>query len=103
MTTDVRDLFESLRPRLAALCREHRVSELALFGSALGDDFRETSDFDLLVEFEPEAEIGFLAMARLQSDLEDLLGRTVDLVPRSGLKPALRDQVIADARPLYAA
>jgi predicted nucleotidyltransferase len=61
------------------------------------------SDIDLLVTFEPEARVGFLALARMQRELEELLGRKVDLVPKGGLKPAIRDAVLATARVLYAA
>jgi len=42
------------REQLAAICREYRVRRLALFGSALRDDFDpERSDLDFIVEFEP--------------------------------------------------
>ena len=88
---------------IAALCRRYRVRELALFGSALRDDFRPDSDLDLLVTFDPEAEIGFLELAGLQRELATLLGRTVDLVPKRGLKPTIRDDVLASTRLLYAA
>jgi predicted nucleotidyltransferase len=39
----------------------------------------------------------------VQHELEDLLGRQVDLVPKGGLKPAIRDSVLATAQVLYAA
>lgn len=88
---------------LAELCRRYRVSELALFGSMLLEDRGQDSDIDLLVSFEPAARVTFLTLARMRSELEALLGRRVDLVPKDGLKPAIRDQVLASARVLYAA
>ena len=84
-------------------CRQYRVRELAVFGSALRDDFKPTSDIDLLVEFEPNARIGFLTLARMQRELAALLGRQVDLVPKSGLKPIIRQSVISEAKVIYAA
>jgi predicted nucleotidyltransferase len=89
--------------RLAALCRRYHVRELALFGSALREDFSANSDIDLLVEFEPHAEIGFWDLSGLQIELEQLVGRRVDLVPKHGLKPPLREHVLAGSRMLYAA
>lgn len=89
--------------KIAALCRRYRVRELALFGSALRDDFRPDSDLDLLVLFNPEAEVGFLDLAALQRELTTLLGRTVDLVPKRGLRPMIKDDVLASTRLLYAA
>jgi predicted nucleotidyltransferase len=88
---------------LADLCRRYQVHSLALFGSVLSEDFRPDSDVDVLVDFDPNAQIGFIALARLQRELAELLGRPVDLVPKRGLKPIIRDQVLASAEEIYAA
>lgn len=86
-----------------ALCRRYRVAELSLFGSARRAGFRPNSDVDLLVEFEPDAEPTFLTLAGLQRELAEALHRKVDLVPKGGLKPLIRDEVLASAEVLYAA
>jgi len=88
---------------LTNFCRRYQVRELALFGSMLGPGFDSDSDVDLLVSFEPAARITFLTLARMQRELEAIMGRPVDLVPRDGLKPIIRSQVLASARVLYAA
>ncbi|MBI3269265.1 MAG: nucleotidyltransferase domain-containing protein [Planctomycetes bacterium] len=88
---------------LAELCRRHHVRELALFGSALGPDFGDESDVDLLVEFHSGFEVGLLTLLALQAELALLLGRRVDLVPKAGLKSMIRDEILAQARVLYAA
>jgi len=88
---------------IAALCRRYAVRELSLFGSALRADFRPESDLDLLIEFEPEAGVGLLTLAQIQHQLERLVGRDVDLVPKDGLKPLIRDCVLSEAQVLYAA
>lgn len=89
--------------RLAAVCRRHHVRELAVFGSALRPDFRPESDVDLLVTFEPGARVGLLDFSRLRDDLEELVGRRVDLVPKDGLNRHIRDEVLASAIVLHAA
>jgi predicted nucleotidyltransferase len=89
--------------RIAAVCRLWQVTELSLFGSVLRDDFKPESDVDVLVTFAPEAEIGFLALAKMQRELSGILGRPVDLVPKDGLKPLIRNQVLASAHVVYAA
>ena len=89
--------------RIVEFCRRNHVRSLALFGSVLREDFHPDSDVDLLVEFEPEAHVGFLALSRMQRELSFLLGRPVDLVPRDGLKPVLREKVLSSAEVLYAA
>jgi predicted nucleotidyltransferase len=85
------------------LCQRYRVRELALFGSALRDDFSAGSDVDLLVEFEPEAQVGFMTLAKMQRELSAILHRQVDLVPKGGLKPRIRQAVLSSAEVLYAA
>lgn len=83
-------------------CRRNQIQSLAIFGSVLRADFRSDSDIDILVEFEPKARVGFLAMGRMQRELTALLRRSVDLVPKEGLKPLIRDAVLADAEVVYA-
>lgn len=89
--------------KIAAFCRENHIRSLALFGSVLRDDFRPDSDVDVLVEFDPDVKIGFLALGRIGRQLSDLLQRPVDLVLRDGLKPRLRDSVVTAAEIVYAA
>ncbi|RIK46696.1 MAG: nucleotidyltransferase [Chloroflexi bacterium] len=88
--------------RLAEICRRYQVRELALFGSVLRDDFSADSDVDVLVEFEPEAFVGLVHLGHLQEDLERVVGRRVDLVPKRGLKLFVRDTVLAEAEVIYA-
>jgi hypothetical protein len=89
--------------QLVEVCRRYDVALLELFGSSSRGDFRPDSDVDLLVEFLPGARVGFLHLARLQLDLEELIGRKVDLVPRAGLKAVIRDDILREARALFAA
>ena len=95
--------LEIPREQLAAFCRRHHVRELALFGSALRGDFSVSSDVDLLVEFEPDAQVSFMTLARMQRELSAIFSRPVDLVPKGGLKPAIRQDVLASAEVIYAA
>ena len=88
---------------LAELCQRYGVQELALFGSAGTERFRPASDLDFLVTFQPQARPGFLTLTRLQRDLEALFQRKVDVVPKKGLKAAIRDSVLATAQVVYAA
>jgi hypothetical protein len=86
--------------RLAELCRMHHIRRLAVFGSALRDDFTPESDVDILVEFEPGHSRG-LAFFGVQDELSELIGRRVDLNTAGWLSPYFRDEVIAEAVVLY--
>ena len=90
------------RERITDFCRHNQVKSLELFGSVLRADFRSDSDVDLLVEFEPKARIGFLALSRMQRELAALLEHPVDLVPKDGLKPAIREDVLVSTEVIYA-
>ncbi|MCE0764940.1 nucleotidyltransferase family protein [Pseudonocardia kujensis] len=81
----------------------HGICRLALFGSALRSDFGPDSDVDLLVEFLPGRTPGLLHLAQMELELEGHLGHPVELRTYEDLSRYFRDQVTADARPLYAA
>jgi predicted nucleotidyltransferase len=53
------------KEQIADFCRRHHIRRLAIFGSALRSDFNESSDIDILVEFEPEHSPGLFGMARM--------------------------------------
>ncbi len=96
------DLTPNVLKAIKDLCERYRVKELSIFGSALREDFKTDSDIDLLVEFEPKAQIGFVTLSRMRRELSAILNRPVDLVPKGGLKPKIREIVISSAKVLYA-
>ena len=91
------------RAHIAAFCRRHSIRELRLFGSALRDDFRDDSDVDLLVEFEPSATVGLLGLAKMELELSELVGRKADLRTAGDLSRYFRQDVLDGASVLYAA
>lgn len=88
---------------LTRFCRRNHIRTLSLFGSALRGELRESSDVDLLVEFEPNHVPGFFGLVRMEEELTEIVGRKVDLRTRGELSRYFRDQVASEARPLYAA
>lgn len=88
---------------IAAVCRRYGVKELSIFGSAARGELRPESDFDLLVEFLPEANVDLVDHFAAESELTKILGRKVDLVSKRALRRALREEVLSDARTIYAA
>ena len=70
------------RGKLAAFCKENGIRRLAVFGSALRDDFGPDSDVDLLVEFEPDRIPGLMGLAGMEIELSEMFGRDIDLLTR---------------------
>lgn len=91
------------KEKIADFCRRHNVRQIQLFGSALREDFGPDSDVDVLVEFEPDAQVGLIALSRMRRELEEIFQRPVDLVPHDGLKPRIREAVLSSAEVIYAA
>lgn len=86
---------------IAAFCERHHIRKLSLFGSVLREDFREDSDVDVLVEFEPDTEISLFDMGEMQVELSELLGRDVDLKTAGFLSRYFRDEILGKAVPVY--
>jgi len=74
------------RRRIDEFCRKWRISEFALFGSVLRDDFRPDSDVDVLVRFTPDARWGLLDVCRMENELRAVFGRDIDLVTRDAVE-----------------
>jgi uncharacterized protein len=95
------------REKLAAFCRKWEICELALFGSALRDDFRPDSDLDFLVTFAPSATWSLLDHAAMERELSELTGRPVDLVSKRAIERShnwiRRRSILESAQVLYAA
>ena len=86
---------------LAAFCENNHIVRLSAFGSVLRDDFHDASDVDLLVEYAPDARIGYLTMMRMEGELTDKIGREVDLRTPSELGKRFRQRVMDEAQVLY--
>jgi uncharacterized protein len=83
-------------------CRRNQIKRLAFFGSVIRDDFRPDSDVDILVEFLPEARVGFLGMARMERELSEIIGRKVDLRTAAELSRYFVNEVLEQAEVQYA-
>jgi len=88
--------------KIAEFCRKHHIKKLAVFGSVLRPDFREDSDIDVLVEFDPN-HIPGLAFFSMQDELSEILGRKVDLNTPNFLSKYFRDKVLQEAEVQYVA
>ena len=86
--------------QVAAFCKRWKVTELALFGSVLRDDFGPESDVDVLVRFESEHTPGLFGIVRMERELSELFGRQVDLVTRDYIR---RKAILNSAQVVYAA
>jgi uncharacterized protein len=74
--------LEISRERIADFCLRWKITEFALFGSVLRNDFRPDSDIDVLVTFAPDAPWRFYDLVSMKEELEAIFGRSVDLIEK---------------------
>jgi predicted nucleotidyltransferase len=89
------------KSRIEDFCRRHHIQRLAFFGSVLRDDFSPDSDVDVLVEFEPDAQVGLITLAGMENELSDILKRGVEMHTTQSLNPQFRDEVLDVAETQY--
>ena len=91
--------------KIAAFCRRWQITELALFGSVLRDDFGPDSDVDVLVGFGEGARRTLFDLADMELELKEIFGRKVDLVSRRGIEASRnylrRNSILKSAQVIY--
>jgi hypothetical protein len=86
------------REQIAVFCRKWGVTELALFGSVLRDDFGPESDVDVLVTFDPHTPKRAFDLVDMAEELGAMFGREVEVVDRAGLRNPYRRHAILTTR-----
>lgn len=95
------------RKRIAEFCQRWKITEFALFGSVLREDFRPDSDVDVLVTFSQDARWTLFDLVRMEEELQGIFGRDVDLVSRRGIEASRnylrRKAILSSAEVIHAA
>jgi len=94
----VQDLLKEKREEILRIAAAHGARNVRVFGSVARGDADETSDVDLLVTLEPGTTL--LDHAALILELEEVLGRKVDVASDRGLRPRVKERVLGEAMPL---
>ena len=95
---DTGELLRDKRKEILALAAKHGARTVRVFGSAARSQAGQDSDIDFLIEMEEGRSL--LDHVALWQDLEDLLGREVDVVSEGGLHWYIRERILEDAVPL---
>jgi predicted nucleotidyltransferase len=94
------------RKQLESFCKRWQIVEVALFGSALRENFNAESDLDILVTFAPEASWSLLDHIRMEQDLVALFHRPIDLFTRRSVERdhnwLRRQEMLSTAETIYA-
>ena len=98
MAVTLRELVQEKREEILSIARKNRAYNVRIFGSVARGDEREDSDVDFLVDMEPGHSL--LDRIGLMQDLEDLLGRKVDVATVKVLRYFCRERILEEAVPL---
>lgn len=95
---DLLEVVQSKREDILRLAAHRGARNVRLFGSLARGEARPESDVDFLVDLEPGHSL--LDLGGLLMDLQNLLGRKVDVVTEAGLRERLRPHILKEARSL---
>jgi uncharacterized protein len=87
--------IQTRRAEILRIAAGHGAHNLRIFGSVARGQARPDSDLDLLIDLEPGRSL--LDIIAIKQDLEDLLGRSVDVVTEDALSPYIRDRILSEA------
>lgn len=88
------DQIEEIKAKIVKVLKKHGVKRCGLFGSLVRGEMKEDSDIDILVEIEKD--ISLLDFIGIKLEIEDGLGRKVDLVEYCAIKPSIRDKILKE-------
>lgn len=92
--------------KIKTFCTDWQVSEFALFGSVLRDDFRPDSDIDVMVQFDANAHPTFWSLEQMEAELKTIFQREVDLITRQGIETSRnylrRQEILSSVQVIYA-
>jgi hypothetical protein len=95
---NTKELLAAHRERILEIAKSYGARRIRLFGSAARGEEYPDSDLDFLVELEEGHSL--LDLGGMQIDLQDLLGRKVDIVSEKGVRPRIRERILKEAVPL---
>lgn len=95
------------KDKIAEFCWKWKIQEFSLFGSVLRKDFRQDSNIDVLVDFEPGTHWSLLDYIRMKDELENIFGRKVDLLTRMAIEESpnylRRNAILSSTESVYVA
>ncbi len=93
--------------QISEFCQTWQVTEFAIFGSVLREDFHANSDIDILITFSPTAKRGLTETLKMHDELQEIFNRKVDLIVKSALERSenwlRRKKILESAQIIYAA
>ena len=94
----MRESIQIIKTKIISILKRHGVSKAAIFGSLARGEESKNSDIDILIEFKGEKSL--LDLIGLKIELEEVLGKKVDLVEYSTIHPLLKERILREQMPI---
>ena len=91
--------IEEIKEKVTPILRKHQIKRAGIFGSVVTGYTTKKSDIDIVVQLGKD--ISLLEFVRIKYELEDLLGRKVDLVEYQAIKPRLKEKILSEEIRIY--
>lgn len=91
----MKDQITEIKNKILPVLKKHDIKKAGIFGSVVRGEARDDSDVDILVEIERN-DISLLDFVGIKLELEEALGRKVDLVEYSAIKPIIKNQILSE-------
>lgn len=98
MKKSIREIKKILKKHKSELKKKYRIKKISIFGSYVRDQQRDTSDVDIIVEFEEIPDL--LEFVRLEEYLKKILGIKVDLVTKESISPYIKKYIEGEVIPI---
>lgn len=87
--------------KLINVMRRNQIEFAALFGSRIKGTAKENSDYDILIQFSPNARVGLFKYQEIEDEVSSTLGEKVDLVTMGGIDKYIKDEVFKTMKVIY--
>jgi len=96
LTKTKKNEMQKLKPKIAKILKKHGIKRAGIFGSYARGDYKKTSDIDILVEIPRNMKFSLLDFVGLKYELEDAIGKKVDLVEYVMIRPELKKSILKE-------
>lgn len=92
---------QNIKKQILPILKRHDVVKAGIFGSFARGEAKKRSDLDLLIKFKPRSRKSLLDLVRLKFELEDKLGRKVDVLTYNSINHLLKDIILGEEKRIY--
>ncbi|MGM0442421.1 MAG: nucleotidyltransferase family protein [Elusimicrobiota bacterium] len=92
--------IDKIKETIISILEKYNISKAGIFGSLINGNFKENSDVDILIKIPDDSNLDLLDFVHIKNEIEDAIGRKVDLIEYSAIHPALKEKILKEEVPI---